>query len=450
MRAPSSGPSRSMKPKKSRFPKKWNCIPILSITEAKKMSENELCGKLFDKGFCIRFFRQDMQCSYTVASHHVLITRGVLEYVHGYNQFGPNKARHKLFLCSQFSTSKTCINGSRCREVHCTLPLENAVQGTLFGVMSNATAAPNIVEICDADTLRHQHTSTVWHEECYINDVSSSAGSFTSEVDSNAPIKIPENVVLQYSLHSRWTTKKMCPTLPPGITFRLALPNTLTPVEECDSGEIFFTRGANEYYLQIKNKYKSSLTMQHCAHLMKNGMCCYGEDCAFVHVVDHSSRHIRKLSASDEVFSKEESFSCSDSGRSFTQRKRNMLKETPLSTDELPNTRCATPYVSNTRVTLHRDPEVFQENNTVQPSFFAPAIASEYGNKAMPILMMPVHPVHDLTNQMPLFSFPSGNIPSSSTMLQDAYMNPSQVPVSAIISPYYLSQEYYPKKNVNN
>lgn len=446
MGPPSTATPSTSRSKKGRSSKKWNSIPILSIADVREMSEEELTGKFLDKGFCIRFFRQDMHCSYIVASHHVLITRGVLDYVHDFNQLGPNKSRHKLFLCSEFSKSKACINGSRCREVHCILPIESAVEANIFGVMGNATGAPNLVEICDEGTLRRQN-NLIAPFDSYLSNELSLSGSFASDSESNAAIKMPENVILQHSLHSRWTSKWMYRTLPPGVTFQIALPNTPTPVEEYDSGDIFYTRGANEYYEQIKKHHQSPLSMQHCAHLTKNGLCCFGEDCAFVHVVHQRHRDNHLMYVSDGSFCKGDSFVRNDSSNS-SRKKGNNTKETPLSIVESPNMLYEVHPMNNGMVPAQRNPPLGQGNNAVQRPYYAPPVPSQYGGKAMPIFVMsagqcgPIHPQG--------FSYPQPNLSSPYLMMPDSNSVQQSAGWGAVSKPLYVFQQLYVPQNSQN
>ncbi|CAD2218327.1 hypothetical protein, conserved [Angomonas deanei] len=141
---------------------------------------------------------------------------------------------------------------------------------------------------------------------------------------------LPEGLILRHSLHTRWTTRDMYPTLPNGVVFSIALPNTATPVEDFDSGVIFVTKGAEEYYNQVVSKEPTTVTMQHCAHYSKNGVCCYGNECQFVHVVHytHKSRFDLDNSESDTDGASLGSSTTSDARKS-NRGKRN--KENPLS-----------------------------------------------------------------------------------------------------------------------
>eukprot|EP00796_Vickermania_ingenoplastis_P010241 gene10241-7180_t len=346
-RLSSASMSSSSRSKKGRL-KKWELIPVPSIDHLKEVPELELSRQLLEPGFCIRFFQQDMLYLYTVASHRVLITRGVLDYLHDYNQLGPNKSRNKIFLCSEFSKENKCLNGSLCREVHCVLSIADAKDANLYGVTSNATGAPNIVETVEEEILlRQAERSTIEP----LNDDASS--SFESSVSSpgldNTVVRMPDSHILRHSLHSRWTTKAMYTTLPPGVPFQVALPNTPTPVDEYDSGELFATKGAQEYYDHLVKNKLSTLSMQHCAHFTKNGICCFGEDCAFVHVVHQRQREKIDGSSSDvDTMSGGESSTSSDLGRRM-KKKGLLSKETPLSIDDA---RVANDLMNNNNISV--------------------------------------------------------------------------------------------------
>lgn len=440
MRTPSTTTLQSSRSKKGRLSKKWDIIPIPLIPDVKDLSENELRHKLFDPGFCIRFFRQDMQYLYIVPSHCVLTTRGVLDYLHDYNQLGPNKSPHKLFLCSQFSLSRQCINGFSCREVHCVLPVDEAVDANIYGVSSNATGAPNIVEICNEAVLRRQNDPNMPYETSSSVDLSSSSGSFLSESDDISPIKIPENMVLRHSLHSRWTTRGMYPTLPPGITFQIALPNTPTPVEDYDSGDLFITKGAKGYYEQKMKNKQCTLSMQHCAHFTKNGLCCIGEECAFVHVVRQRQRENHQLSVSDDLFCRGESNEYSDSGRS-SKRKDNLFKETPLSVSDLKSlSREVHPLVSP-GVPLPLNSKPFLQSNTVPTAYFTPSVAPLYGSEAVPYFLMPMSGVPSIPPSNLAYQPPC--VPSPLIMMQGATPAQQGVSMEAVNKPVYVYQQVY-------
>ena len=142
--------STSSRTKKVRS-KKWDTIQIPSIDELELMTEKEIQNMTLPTGFCVRFFCHDMDHLFTVASDQVKVTRGVLDYLHDYNQLGPNKSRNKLFVCSQYNKTKECMNGSLCREVHCALKVEDAEDALKYQVPSNATGAPNVVTLAPAE-----------------------------------------------------------------------------------------------------------------------------------------------------------------------------------------------------------------------------------------------------------------------------------------------------------
>ncbi|KPI87578.1 hypothetical protein ABL78_3329 [Leptomonas seymouri] len=322
--------------------KKWDTIQIPSIDELELMTEEEIRSMTLPTGFCVRFFCHDMDHLFTVASDQVKVTRGVLDCLHDYNQLGPNKSRNKLFLCSQYNNTKECMNGSLCREVHCALNVEDAEDALKYQVPSNATGAPNVVTLASAEDILAKK----------LNEpltAGTAVPAFTTVEDSNplnsivvggsAPetatcIYMPDHLILRHSLHTRWTSTKTYPTLPVGVEFRVALPNTPTPVDAYDSNALFVTRGAQEYYNQCTRNEQPTVTMQHCAHYSKNGICCFGEDCQFVHVV-HYKAHDR----AEGSFSDPEALSiCTSSANSECGRRRSArrgsgrTRETPLNT----------------------------------------------------------------------------------------------------------------------
>ena len=145
---------------------------------------------------------------------------------------------------------------------------------------------------------------------------------------------MPDHLILRHSLHTRWTSTKTYPTLPAGVEFRVALPNTPTPVDTYDSSVLFVTRGAQEYYNQCKRNEQPAVTMQHCAHYSKNGICCFGEDCQFVHVVHYKAHDRAEGSLSDpEALSANSSSANSECGRRRSARRGSgRARETPLNT----------------------------------------------------------------------------------------------------------------------
>lgn len=369
----STAPSTASRSKKTRS-RKWEVIDVPAIDELELLTEDEIADTSLTGGFCIRFFRHDMQCLYTVASEYVKLTRGVVDYLHDYNQLGPNKSRNKLFLCTQFDKEKKCVNGSLCREVHCTLSVEDVQDAQKYHVPSNATGAPNVATVVPGAEIilkglnqsapPPQPTNTavvaptqLSTEAGAVTEVpstlppppSGSSGPITLAFDDSSPldtqaislnlsdsttvIYLPENLILRHSLHSRWTSRTMYPTLPSGITFRVALPNTPTPVDAYDSSELFVTKGAQEFYDQAVQEKPITVTMQHCAHYSKNGICCFGDDCQFVHVLHYKSRD--RIGDVDASGSDVESSVCGSSGPSESGRRKGRrggsAKETPLS-----------------------------------------------------------------------------------------------------------------------
>lgn len=379
--------SSSSRSKKSRI-KKWEIIPIPSINELKDVPESEVSQRLLGTGFCIRFFQQDMLFLYSVASHRVLMTRGVLDYLHDYNQLGPNKSRNKIFLCSEFSKNQSCLNGSLCREVHCVLPIAEAQDAIIYGVISNATGAPNLVEVCDDATLLQPQERPLNSEKLNEDMSCSYESSASSALDHASVIRMPDHCILKHSLHSRWTTKAMYPTLPSGVKFQVALPNTPTPVDEYDSGELFATKGAQEYYDHVVNNKVSTLSMQHCAHFTKNGICCFGEDCAFVHVVHQRQKDRADGSSSDvETISGTESSTTSESGRRVNKKKSGASKETPLSIDD---SRLRSEKRGNGHggpgKNLHSQPQHIAPNGLGDGRWFIPPQQGE----TIPVIMAPM------------------------------------------------------------
>lgn len=334
--------STSSRTKKVRS-KKWDTIQIPSIDELELMTEKEIQNMTLPTGFCIRFFCHDMDHLFTVASDQVKVTRGVLDYLHDYNQLGPNKSRNKLFVCSQYNKTKECMNGSLCREVHCALNVEDAEDALKYQVPSNATGAPNVVTLAPAEDILSKK----------LNEpltAGTAVPAFTAAVEDSNPldsivvgsgsaeagacIYMPDHLILRHSLHTRWTSTKTYPTLPAGVEFRVALPNTPTPVDTYDSSVLFVTRGAQEYYNQCKRNEQPAVTMQHCAHYSKNGICCFGEDCQFVHVVHYKAHDRAEGSLSDpEALSANSSSANSECGRRRSARRGSgRARETPLNT----------------------------------------------------------------------------------------------------------------------
>ncbi|KAG5504898.1 hypothetical protein JKF63_04344 [Porcisia hertigi] len=325
--------------------KKWDTIDIPSIDELEAMSENEMQNALLPGGFCVRFFRHDMDHLFTVASIKVKVTRGVLDYLHDYNQLGPNKSRNRLFLCSQYNTSKECMNGALCREVHCVLNIDDAQDALQHQVPSNATGAPNIVTLAPSEEIIAKGLNEPvaagnavptfgLMEETNPLDTIVCDGSST---ENAASIYMPDQVILRHSLHTRWTSIKTYPTLPAGVEFRVALPNTPTPVDTYDSSLLFVTRGAQEYFNLCLRNEQPTVTMQHCAHYSKNGICCFGEDCQFVHVVHYKPRNRPENAISDpEATSICSCSTDSDFGKRRGGRRVSAAsRETPLSTQSV-------------------------------------------------------------------------------------------------------------------
>eukprot|EP00744_Colponema_vietnamica_P003017 GILI01004671.1.p1 GENE.GILI01004671.1~~GILI01004671.1.p1 ORF type:complete len:691 (-),score=106.39 GILI01004671.1:72-2144(-) len=104
------------------------------------------------------------------------------------------------------------------------------------------------------------------------------------------------------------------PTLPPGVVFQISLPNQHSACMAVSSNSIYLTNGSKIHYdlvvstenhqrhldgglnstsMQINNRgkisrHRATTIMQHCAHYTKNGVCCLGADCQFVHMANFS------------------------------------------------------------------------------------------------------------------------------------------------------------------
>ncbi|EPY36464.1 hypothetical protein STCU_00568 [Strigomonas culicis] len=340
----SSASSVTSRSKKVRS-RKWDIMTVPTIEEIIQIPEKVLSDTFLPSGYCIRFFCHDMYFLYTVPSSCMKLTRGVVDHLHDYNQLGPNKSRNRLFLCSQYNSEQQCVNGSLCREVHCTLCIKDAQEASKYSVPSNATGSPNLITVVPQDDEEHfkmnQNLSTATNGNITVPDKNAATNDDSSPLDALIPVSgaaadpvnviyVPEGLILQHSLHSRWTTKEMHRTLPAGVTFWVALPNTSTPIDSHESEDIFVTKGAEDYYNQMVRGEPSSVTMQHCAHYSKNGVCCYGEDCQFVHVVHyhHPNKADGDLSGSDtDVASLASSINVEPSKR----KGKKANKETPLS-----------------------------------------------------------------------------------------------------------------------
>ncbi|CCW66281.1 unnamed protein product [Phytomonas sp. Hart1] len=328
-----------LRSKKTRT-KKWEVIELPAIDVLELLSEEELADVSLPAGFCIRFFRHDMHYLYTVALNYVKLTRGVLDYLQDYNQLGPNKSRNKLFVCIQYDRNKECPNGSLCREVHCVIPLERVEDASLYNVPSNATGAPSVVKVVSGKEIFEKKlnkaltntqasdgasgvpgpvTAPDEPETTPLDTLAASGSLVEANGYSDSVIYLPSDTILQHSLHSRWTSKKMYRTFSSGVLFKVALPNTPTPVDTYDSGELFITKGALEYYEQCIHKETTSVTMQHCAHYSKNGICCFGEDCQFVHVLHYNPR--------ERVENGDNSNSDADAGSTVSSERKSRAKK---------------------------------------------------------------------------------------------------------------------------
>ncbi|CCW61938.1 unnamed protein product [Phytomonas sp. EM1] len=334
--------------------KKWEIIELPAIDMLEFFSEEELSGMSLPAGFCIRFFRHDMHFLYTVASNYVKLTRGVLDYLQDYNQLGPNKSRNKLFICIQYDRNRECLNGPLCREVHCTIPLETVEDAALYNVPSNATGAPSIVKVLPGWEIREKKlnralttqtgdsasgapgpgTALDEPETTPLDTLAASGSLVDVNGSTDSVIYLPSSTILRHSLHSRWTSKKMYRTFDSGVLFKVALPNTPTPVDTYDSGELFITKGALEYYEQCVRKETTTVTMQHCAHYSKNGICCFGEDCQFVHVLHYNPRE--RVENGDSLNSDVDQGSTASSERKTSRGKKfTNSKVAPLTVNQI-------------------------------------------------------------------------------------------------------------------
>ncbi|CAJ1024493.1 hypothetical protein, conserved [Leishmania lindenbergi] len=322
--------------------KKWDMVHIPSIDDLEAMTEREIQSTPLPRGFCVRFLCHDMVHLFTVASIQVRVTRGALDYLHDYNQLGPNKSRNKLFLCSQYNKTKECVNGSLCRELHCVLNVEDAQDALRHLVPSNATGAPNIVTLAPAEEIIAKRlnepfaagtAAPAFSNMENSNPLDSILGG-SSAADGTASIYMPDQLILRHSLHTRWTSSNTYLTLPSGVEFRVALPNTPTPVEAYDSGLLFVTRGAQEYFSLCMRNEQPTVTMQHCAHYSKNGICCFGEHCQFVHVVHYKARDRtdNSISDPDAVSMGSSTTNCESSRRHSVRRVSALTRTTPLNT----------------------------------------------------------------------------------------------------------------------
>ncbi|KAG5505379.1 hypothetical protein GH5_03398 [Leishmania sp. Ghana 2012 LV757] len=356
--------------------KKWDTIQIPFIDDLEALAEREIQNMPLPSGFCIRFLCHDMKHLFTVASNHVRITRGILDYLHDYNQLGPNKNRSKLFVCSQYNKAKKCMNGYLCREVHCVLNVEDAQDALRHQVPSNATGAPNLVTLAPAEDIvakRLNEPLVAGNSVSAVNIVENTnpldsiigGGGGT---DGIASFYMPDQLVLRHTLHTRWTSTKMYPTLPSGVEFRVALPNTPTPVDAYDSSLLFVTRGAQEYFNLCKRNEQPTVTMQHCAHYSKNGICCFGEDCQFVHVV-----HFKFRDRADNTASDVDALSMGSSGTNTESRHRNVRRigatthETPLNVS-VPCKKTVNSKVSSRSSSSHREPSTPHQKSLQKPT----------------------------------------------------------------------------------
>lgn len=330
MSRPSSSSTSSRSSKKSKG-KKWEPL-VLPPTQLLDSTSPELLHEMFlPQGFSVRFFPHDMRHMYTAPSKHIHITRGVIDYIREYNQLGPNKTKTKLFLCSMFERSSCCENGFMCREVHCRLKVSAAKLRSLV--------APQPTN----DKVQDEVTNPLEGNEAATSSLSGSTTVLNLE---------DEDEMICNAVHMRSAAEDAHPRLSSGVTFRLALPNMQSPIDEIPSECIFVTKGSREYYDQVIRGDVPTMNMQHCAHFSKNGMCCFGADCQFVHVAQYRARTNHPggetdSSAFDSGSERDEnsrsqsslsSRSSSSSSLKAPKSKRNSMstKETPLSLFEAP------------------------------------------------------------------------------------------------------------------
>lgn len=238
-----------------------------------------------------------MRLMYTAPSKHIRLTQGVIDYVREHNQQGPSKTKAKLFLCTMFEKNGTCENGFMCREVHCDLKVSNAKVKSL--VPPSVISASRPAAVLDEETNPLHDVST--HagldgidglESSMTSDLdfsSSAASSTTSTVGklTLALVDPDDDEVVCTAVHMRNAPEDAHPRLPPGVVYRLALPNMQSPSDDIPSEKVFVTKGAKDYYDQVIVGETPTMNMQHCAHFSKNGMCCFGSDCQFVHVAQY-------------------------------------------------------------------------------------------------------------------------------------------------------------------
>lgn len=295
MSSAASTGSRSSKKQKG---KKWEPLALPSEDVlSSATSQDALSAIPLPTGYTIRFFPHDMRLMYTAPSKHIRLTQGVIDYVREHNQQGPSKTKAKLFLCTMFERHGSCENGFMCREVHCDLKVSNAKVRSL--VPPSVIAASRPAAVLDEETnplhdvSSHVGLDVVSELESSMTsdaDFSSSAASSTTSTVGKLTLALvdpDDDEVVCTAVHMRNAPEDAHPRLPPGVVYRLALPNMQSPSDDIPSEKVFVTKGAKDYYDQMISGETPTMNMQHCAHFSKNGMCCFGSDCQFVHVAQY-------------------------------------------------------------------------------------------------------------------------------------------------------------------
>ncbi|ESL09318.1 hypothetical protein TRSC58_02962 [Trypanosoma rangeli SC58] len=279
--------------------KRWLCVEFPTVEELAGVSEEKLASLTLPKGFYLWFLAHHMRTIYATLSENVYLTHGVLDYLYEYSRWGPNRVQNKLFLCSSYNQNKQCRNGFLCREVHCPFTAESALEASAFNVFSNANGCPT-----------------------------------SAEPKEKGP-RSPPNVLLWHALHSRWTPSWAYPVLPSGVTFRVAMPNNPKPVEKFDSGRLFVTKVVQEHYGRFLRNEPPAVALQHCANYSKNGVCCFGPNCQFVHVVSYTGERTETERSVDEDSTNSESCNNVASPLTSTAQKMSTMAPTDSSGETL-------------------------------------------------------------------------------------------------------------------
>lgn len=240
--------------------------------------ETTLAVTRLPPGAEIVFYPHSMKRMYTAPSDMLLITRGLIDYVLEFNQHGPSKTKTKLYSCTMYLQTGACSNGFACREVH------------------------------------------------FVRDEGLEPGAMSAAIRVN-------------DVHHRDVPQDTYATLPAGHHIPLSLPNMSHSSEPFPTERIFVTKGVQEYFDEMLVG-QPTMNMQHCAHFAKNGMCCFGPDCRFVHVANfsiepQSDSHSDSGSARSSSKSSYRS-SSSGSGRGVERHGSGLggSKNTPLSLED--------------------------------------------------------------------------------------------------------------------